>query len=860
MRERVVVEKERGMKRFNPLKGTDISSSLQDILYKAASVSGQAALDVLNATPLNSFLPTSINGNDSSDDEGNLEDEVFIAYAERGIAVFIVTAIRQTSRREKTVHLDLFQGEVRVYAGKSVRCYNCSNIHNVQRRTDTTISLENRSPTSIVPKVWQFADIEVANQFQLYLEYLIEFGTTIRTTFSKLISRGSNTVTLEILRAAMHGADLEFTEIELQNIFEFSNQKKFDFSEYFHCLLGTPVYSMRDCLQLVLLNTRRRHLEKGPNIQNKNLVVDESKLALSTENHVSGVLHNPNDEFVNEDQGLKLLPGENSIRTVPFVRWLFGNEKCLSSDSYFGTMTMTNYRIFLSRKIYTSINTNKSSHSRYPQVSFFNSISIPYNSVFKISSFSQPNNKLSLNIISKDGKSIKFFFVDYRFKASQTEELLVFLTSRCFGGDIRHIFAYKYCPIFKNDGWTFADIRMDYKRMGVLGDSEWQIFDNSDWNLVETYPQHFAIPSNVTTDVLRDAAAYRSKERLPAMTYRNQKTQTCLCRSSQPLAGIMQKSCVADVYLLNLYRTSGVFNTLREMDNPATFYIVDARSRIAANANMAAGKGTEDISLYANTDMIFCDIDNIHAVRNSLVAFAELIYPNNPTDSEANYFAKLDSSGWLYHVSKILSASRLIAEKMYLECSSVLVHCSDGWDRTAQLTSTAQILMDPYYRSLDGLFVVVEKEWCAFGHKFHHRFGHLEGPSVKTDERSPVFIQWLDVLHNLLEQFPTIFEYNMNTLVFLADHVHSGLFGNFLGNSDKHRNSHLSVLSKSRSIWGYILENKEKFTNPRYSPTDSPIWPQVSLSEVAIWRQYFCRWDPALHPNSFMNEVWCHEI
>ena len=34
------------------------------------------------------------------------------------------------------------------------------------------------------------------------------------------------------------------------------------------------------------------------------------------------------------------------------------------------------------------------------------------------------------------------------------------------------------------------------------------------------------------------------------------------------------------------------------------------------------------------------------------------------------------------------------------ESISVLVHCSDGWDRTAQLCSLAQVLMDPHYRSV----------------------------------------------------------------------------------------------------------------------------------------------------------------
>ena len=52
---------------------------------------------------------------------------------------------------------------------------------------------------------------------------------------------------------------------------------------------------------------------------------------------------------------------------------------------------------------------------------------------------------------------------------------------------------------------------------------------------------------------------------------------------------------------------------------------------------------------------------------------------------------------------------------------SVLVHCSDGWDRTAQICSVTQLLLDPYYRTLQGFAVLIEKEWCAFGFKFQGR-------------------------------------------------------------------------------------------------------------------------------------------
>lgn len=48
----------------------------------------------------------------------------------------------------------------------------------------------------------------------------------------------------------------------------------------------------------------------------------------------------------------------------------------------------------------------------------------------------------------------------------------------------------------------------------------------------------------------------------------------------------------------------------------------------------------------------------------------------------------------------------------------MLVHCSDGWDRTAQLTALSMLMLDPYYRTIKGFEVLIEKEWMSFGHKF----------------------------------------------------------------------------------------------------------------------------------------------
>ncbi len=97
---------------------------------------------------------------------------------------------------------------------------------------------------------------------------------------------------------------------------------------------------------------------------------------------------------------------------------------------------------------------------------------------------------------------------------------------------------------------------------------------------------------------------------------------------------------------------------------------------------------------------------------------------------------------------KLISTSLIIktsyvVDKVENHRTSVMVHCSDGWDRTAQLTALALLLLDPYYRTLRGFQVIIEKEWLSFGHKFAQRIGHGDDRHSDAD-RSPVFLQFID--------------------------------------------------------------------------------------------------------------------
>ena len=59
----------------------------------------------------------------------------------------------------------------------------------------------------------------------------------------------------------------------------------------------------------------------------------------------------------------------------------------------------------------------------------------------------------------------------------------------------------------------------------------------------------------------------------------------------------------------------------------------------------------------------------------------------------------LGESGWIDYLFLILSGAKSMVKSMQ-QGTNVVVHCSDGWDRTTQLSALTQLLLDPYYRTL----------------------------------------------------------------------------------------------------------------------------------------------------------------
>ena len=374
----------------------------------------------------------------------------------------------------------------------------------------------------------------------------------------------------------------------------------------------------------------------------------------------------------------------------------------------------------------------------------------------------------------------------------------------------------------------------DYRRIGLIAKdgqrpTAYRIFTNN-YKLSPTYPSKFVVPSKVDDEMLKEIAKYRSKARVPAVTWIHSKSRGVIVRCAQPMRGAKDKRCSQDEFFIK---------TIRELSrNKNKIYIIDARAEIAAMGNRAMGKGTENVQHYEGAEKLFCNIGNIHTMRQSLNTLVDLCEPTSIASGCENWWTQVEQTGWLRHIALVLIGAK-DAAYIVEQGMSVVIHCSDGWDRTAQLASLTELLLDPFYRTIDGFAILVEKHWCSFGYKFHDRCGHGDG-NPKSEERSPIFLQFLDCVWQLLQQYPNSFQFNPAFLLMLADVHMSCIYGTFLFNTEMDRLSH-HVFEKTVSVWTDVKRKVGLFKNSTYTANPNSLVPRISSRNIKLWEEFYCR-------------------
>ena len=162
------------------------------------------------------------------------------------------------------------------------------------------------------------------------------------------------------------------------------------------------------------------------------------------------------------------------------------------------------------------------------------------------------------------------------------------------------------------------------------------------------------VPSRISDTTLNYAAKYRSKCRIPALTYLHWANHGSITRSSQPMVGLKNARSIQDEKLIEAIFSSHHFADPNSMAakaaaeasasaNPgsggstfavygatSTNLIVDARPTANAMVMVARGAGTENMEYYKGCKKTYLGIDNIHVMRDSINRLTDALRESEP--------------------------------------------------------------------------------------------------------------------------------------------------------------------------------------------------------------------------------------
>ncbi|XP_076356117.1 myotubularin-related protein 10-like [Tachypleus tridentatus] len=392
-----------------------------------------------------------------------------------------------------------------------------------------------------------------------------------------------------------------------------------------------------------------------------------------------------------------------------------------------------------------------------------------------------------LKVVEIHCKDLRIYTFSFKFCSQcDSKDLLNAALHHSSPGQVQLLFAFDYVGFqavksIHPSSWTFTVVQDWETELKRCGCTSWRVcLSNENFNICESLPEAFVVPAVILGKDVNNLAPLCNGRRFPTWSWGTSHGNV-------------------------LVRMSGVFD-------------IEQESQILETIKKGIPQPS-GLQLFSLDDLC----PSVREIQYSYIKLQGICKPENAHNywkQESTYLSSLESIRWFHYLSACLETSLKIAESMACKKDSVIIKEWEGRDLSCVISSLVQILLDPFFRTQYGFECLVQKEWVALGHPFQERLGQL---GVEDGCKSPVFLLFLDCLWQILQQFPSSFEFTETYLTNLWDTVHISCFDTFLFNCQRERANAYSKfceLHRLQSAWDWSLQFTKQdmifFQNPLY--------------------------------------------
>jgi len=305
---------------------------------------------------------------------------------------------------------------------------------------------------------------------------------------------------------------------------------------------------------------------------------------------------------------------------------------------------------------------------------------------------------------------------------------------------------------------------------------------NQSWQICPSLPQEFVVPDYLTDEVVARVAD--------------------TCTGARPPVWVWGNRAGGAVFVQSRLSVSQNSNTDQMFDN---YYRKSSREYIDLDISFPKASHLEES---------FASILELHCNDGE----------KEVEEKEKNYFSSLESSGWLLTLGCALDLASQVAEHV-VRGKTVLLVESDGRATALLISSLAMIILSETFRTRDGLELLIQAVWVSLGFKFskNHTLSQQTSKQSNPHHLNPVFLIFLDCVHQICHQFPAHLEFSTRYLMTVWDTALLPMFDTFIFDCDHNR-----YLARSSRETPLDLQSafdwSQQFSEAQIESWDNPLY------------------------------------